>query len=281
MQLTRRPVGSELRFRKEGEFFNSLARDAMRDLDDIAVPLDCPANAVLFQEWETPTRLLILLDGCAKISMNTSTGRKVILRIARPTELLALSPILTGRSHELTAETLHRCRIASIPRQMFLDFLTRHPDVYQCVARELSLERSRACARMRIIEHSSLAAARLAMFLLEWSVGSSVIDRKARFTVYLTHEEIGECLGAARETVTRAFADLKQRELIDIHGSVVIISNRFALEDYAHRPHPALDAAARSQSGRVGRPVAAIQARAAREMNRHVRHPRIRVPELR
>lgn len=272
MLLIQDPGRSGRRLCKEGEFFNSLSPDAMRDLQDIARALDCPAKAVLFQEQQLPTRMLILLDGCAKISLNSSTGRRVILRIAKPTEFLGLSAVLSGKFHEVTAETLHRCRLASIPRQSFLDFLMRHPAVYQGLARELSLEVNRVCEQLRIVSHSSLAAVRLAMLLLEWSVDSRVTNRKNCLTVLLNHEEIGECIGTARETVTRAFDNLKQRKLIAIHGSVVII-NRIALEAYADGTHTgaAGRASVPGPSGR--RPhVAAIDMRGTEEMNQRVRH---------
>lgn len=37
----------------------------------------------------------------------------------------------------------------------------------------------------------------------------------------LTHEEIGEMIGASRETVTRVFADLKNRSVVERNGSTL------------------------------------------------------------
>ena len=48
-----------------------------------------------------------------------------------------------------------------------------------------------------------------------------------------THGEIGEFIGASRETVTRTFRDFKDREVLEARGSTLIISNRRALEVYA------------------------------------------------
>ena len=57
--------------------------------------------------------------------------------------------------------------------------------------------------------------------------------RGTRLKVSLTHEEIGECIGTSRETVTRTLSDFKKSQLVDLHGSTMMISNMLALESYA------------------------------------------------
>ena len=46
----------------------------------------------------------------------------------------------------------------------------------------------------------------------------------------LTHKEIGETIGASRETVTRLFAHFKREGLIEIHGSTLLIADKPNLE---------------------------------------------------
>ena len=240
-----------------GEFFNSLAPAAAREFQAIVQPVCYPAKAVMFQEQQASTGILILLEGYAKISVNSSDGRRLILWIARPPEVLGLTSVLSGSAHEVTAETLHPCRIASISRQAVLDFLIRHPAVYQSMARELSLEMSRACEQMRILGLSSSAAVKLARLLLEWSAGGRMIHEGTCVSVSLTHEEMGECIGATRETVSRAMADLRQRQLIDGFGSTLIIPNRFALEAYARGLQGAALSAVQTRAERLRNPVRA------------------------
>jgi CRP/FNR family transcriptional regulator len=51
----------------------------------------------------------------------------------------------------------------------------------------------------------------------------------------LTHAEIGECIGVARETVSRTLSEFKLRELVEQRGATLVISNVRALEIYADR----------------------------------------------
>jgi CRP/FNR family transcriptional regulator len=46
----------------------------------------------------------------------------------------------------------------------------------------------------------------------------------------LTHEEIAEFIGTTRETVTRTLSEFKNRNLVALQGSTLMISDRAALE---------------------------------------------------
>ena len=47
------------------------------------------------------------------------------------------------------------------------------------------------------------------------------------------HEEIAQMIGTSRETVTRLFADLKKRQIVQAKGSTLIIRNKVALKAMA------------------------------------------------
>jgi hypothetical protein len=70
---------------------------------------------------------------------------------------------------------------------------------------------------------------RLNRFLLEWSADEGNSCNESRFSLMLTHEEIGEYTGVSRESVTRGLGDLKKRHLLRVHGSTVVIPNRGSL----------------------------------------------------
>jgi CRP/FNR family cyclic AMP-dependent transcriptional regulator len=259
-----------------GEFFNSISAAVLREFLSIVLPVYCPGNVVLFQEQQPPTRILVLLEGFAKISVNSSGGKRMILWIAGQGELLGLSSVLSGSAHRVTAETLQPCRIASVSRQQFLDLLTRHPAVYQSLARELCLEINRACGQMGIVGLSPSVAVRVARLLLEWSADGQVTDRGTRVNVSLTHGEMSECIGAARETVSRAIAELRRRRLIDVHSSSLFVTNRFALEAYAGVLSPSPLDAASARAKRLShargqaipsRTVIEMRSRANRDLN--------------
>jgi CRP/FNR family transcriptional regulator, cyclic AMP receptor protein len=240
MGSTHRTDPIETRPHRPGEFFSFLPSEAISDLQSFVSVVCLPAHMVLFEEEQEARNIVILVEGCAKISVNSSDGRRLILWIAKPGALLGLTSVLRGSCHEVTAETVHPCTIASIRRQEFLDFLLRHPAAYQGVARELSVEMSRACDQMRIMGLSASATIKLAWLLLKWSDGGRMTRWGTSVAVPMTHEEMGECIGVTRETVSRAMTYLRRRGLIDVQDSALIVTNRFALGAFAKGLHRAV-----------------------------------------
>ena len=45
----------------------------------------------------------------------------------------------------------------------------------------------------------------------------------------LTHEEIAQRIGTSRETVTRLFASLRERQIVQGSGEALVIQNKAAL----------------------------------------------------
>jgi CRP/FNR family transcriptional regulator len=218
---------------RSGESIVRLSPEALSEFESFKVSFNCPAHTILFIEEQTPSRILFLLAGQVKLSMNSRAGRRLIFGIANPGETLGLAPVLSGSSYDITAETLCPCGLASMDREKFLGFLMRNPHAYLNVTRELCLERARACEQVRTLGLATTAPSKLARLLLEWCVDGQMTEDGTRIFCSLTHGEIGEFIGASRETVTRIFSDFRCQELLESRGSTLIISNRRLLEAYA------------------------------------------------
>lgn len=216
-----------------GGFFNKLTPAAIQDMEAMQNPMHHPAHRVLFTEKESSRGVYIVLAGEVKLSINSSEGRRLSLRIARKGEILGMASALSGSTYEMTAETLYPATIGHIGREDFLKFLARHPEVYPAVVDELSRNVNMACERLRAVGLSSSAPEKLAKLLLDWSENGQTTECGTRFRFYLTHEQIGEFIGASRETVTRTIGTLKHRRLVDFQGSLVTIPSRTALATYA------------------------------------------------
>lgn len=219
---------------RRSEFFSHLSAAARADLESLIFPSAYPANMALFIEGQPSTGIVIVLEGEVKLSMNSSEGRRLSLRIARAGEVLGLSSVLSGTPYEVTADALYPVKIAHISRNAFLQFLSRQPDAYQAVAREMARRFNSACEQLRTVGLASTVPEKLARLLLEWSDEGKKSETGSRCRLSLTHEQIGEFIGASRETVTRTLTAFKTRRLVDLHGSMLTIPSRNALESYAH-----------------------------------------------
>jgi CRP/FNR family transcriptional regulator len=216
-----------------GGFFSKLSAEAVRDLVSLEHPTSYPSNMIVFSEKDSLPGVYVVLEGEVKLSINSSDGRRLIMRIAKKGEILGLDSALTGRASEITAETLYPAKLAIISRQNFLGFMVRHPEAYKTVTEELGRQIGMACAQLRTVALSSSAPEKLARLLLEFSQNGQVTDAGAKFRFSLTHEEIGEFIGTSRETVTRTLSAFKTRRLVDFKGSTLTIPSKTALASYA------------------------------------------------
>src|SRR5215203_5049491 len=71
---------------------------------------------VLFAEGEPARGIHILRAGKATVSISSSAGRVVILRIAQAGDVLGLNSVLQNSAHETTVKTLEPCRTNFIAR---------------------------------------------------------------------------------------------------------------------------------------------------------------------
>jgi CRP/FNR family transcriptional regulator len=175
-----------------------------------------------------------VLEGEVKLSINSADGRRLNLSIARKGEILGLASALFGKEYLMTAETLYPCKLVHLGQRELQGFLMRHADAYQTLTQELGRQLTTACEQLRTLGLSASVPEKLARLLLEWSEGGQATAEGTRFRFSLTHEEIGEFIGASRETVTRTLTLFKTRHLVSFHGSTLVIPNRQALESFAH-----------------------------------------------
>ena len=218
---------------RAGEFFQKLSPVALADLTAIRPAKNHDAGDVLFSERRSTPGVFLIREGRVRLSMNSSDGKRLSLRIARAGEILGLTSALSGNVCETTAETLSSAKIVQISAVEFFAFLSRHPEVYKLVTEEVSQQYNLACDQLRTVGLSSSAPEKLARLLLDLSENGQTTEQGTRFRFLLTHEEIGEFIGASRETVTRTLGAFKLRRLVALNGSTLTIPNRRALESYA------------------------------------------------
>ena len=215
---------------REDRLFCNLSPSAVQRLAAITSAAAYPKGATLFVEGQSPRGVFVICSGLVKLSTSSADGRSLILRIAESGEVLGLPAAVTGKPYELTADVIEPTQANFITREDFLRFLREHGEAALRVAQQLGETYHSAVAEMRMIGLSHSAAEKLARFLLDLSTGSDDRKGEVKLTLTLTHEEIAQMIGASRETVTRLFADFKKKQLLQIKGSTLIITNKAGLQ---------------------------------------------------
>lgn len=213
---------------KENGFLCHLSPVAAREFESIKSSSFYPEGSTLFLENEPAQGIFLLCSGKIKLSVSSRVGKTLITQLARPGEILGLSACMSGSAYEVSAEALYPSKIAFIRREEFLRFINRFPEVYQAVTRQLNVQYSRACEQLRTVGLSTSAHEKVARLFLDWS--SEEASESTQIKMALTHEQIAECVGSTRETITRTLSEFKNKHLVTFKGATVTIPSRSALQ---------------------------------------------------
>jgi CRP/FNR family transcriptional regulator, cyclic AMP receptor protein len=95
---------------------------ALQTFENIKFATAYPPGAVLFVEGQMPRGIFVICKGSV-LSINSSSGRTVIVKLAEAAEVLGLSATISGKPYEVTAETIDPCQVNFVKREDFLEFL--------------------------------------------------------------------------------------------------------------------------------------------------------------
>src|SRR5215213_9606672 len=220
----------------QGGFFCSLQQTTLQNLDALKISNLYPRGSVLFIEGQPSQGVYILCQGRIKLSTCSRDGKVIILQIAEAGEVLGLSAVVSGSLFEATAEVIEPCQISFVRKSDFLRLLQQNTDACLNAVRQLSQNYQTAHGQICSLGLSSSVADKLAKLFLGWcgSNGSTSYNGNGNGSVHLkihyTHEEIAEMIGTSRETVSRLLKNFRERKLISLKGSELVIHDRRRLE---------------------------------------------------
>jgi CRP/FNR family transcriptional regulator len=217
---------------KSDGFFCDLSEPALKAFEAIKYTIVHPEGTVLFAEGESPRGVFMLCKGRVKLTITSSEGKMLILRIVRPGEILGLHSAVSGKPYQATAETLEPSQTNLIRRDDFLRLLRSHGEASLHATRQLSSSYQTACDQIRSLGLTHSAPEKLARFLLEWSVQGKETKQGIRVKLALTHEEIGQLIGTSRETVSRTLGEFRSKQIASLNDSILLIQNKEALEKF-------------------------------------------------
>jgi CRP/FNR family transcriptional regulator, cyclic AMP receptor protein len=179
--------------------------------------------------------MMAVLNGNVRISVPAVDGREIVLAILHENEVFGEIAMLDGKERTADARAMTPCTLAILERRDVLAFMDRHPSAWLRLVEVL-------CDRMRrtdlhIAEVALLQLPiRLAKALLRMSDLEPItsIGRK-NATIQLSQRELGNLVGAARESVNKCLREWQRAGIVRIESSLIIIADRATLEALAEQ----------------------------------------------
>ena len=185
-------------------------------LADRCVTRTVAAGTLLFRAGDPCRGLYLVAEGRVRIFRLHHDGREQVLHVEGPGRAVAELPLFDGGAYPASAVASEPARLVFLPREAFEGALRASPDAAQAVIRALG-------RRLRHLVHvaETLAfrdvAARLALLLVGYAerLGTPAPEGGVAFALDRTQEELSLEIGTARESVSRAWRQLRTQGLLD------------------------------------------------------------------
>ncbi len=175
--------------------------------------------------------MMAILDGSVRISVPSSDGKEVVLAILHAGEVFGEIALLDGKGRTADARAMTRCNIAVLDRRDVLAFFQRQPNAWPKLV-EVLCERLRRTdehlAEMALLEIPlRLAKALLRLLARDAHAGGAAAQ------VALTQRELGNMVGASRESVNKCLNEWQRRGIVRIDDNIITIVDRALLKQLA------------------------------------------------
>ena len=207
----------------EVDIFKGIAPAELKTFFNAMELQNYPAEKVLFRPEDTTERLYILLKGQVDQYLLTSNGKRLVTRRIKPGSVFGIMGLLGQTMQGNFAETTEDSNVYIATRNDILMLLKRQPVVALNIL-EVVGNRLRLLEELLVKSAYSPVNTRLADFLL------TNADPVSGVLSNITHEEIGNTIGAVRQTVTEALSRMRKQGLILTRQKQVQIIDRQGLE---------------------------------------------------
>lgn len=222
---------------REGEAYAALracklwaaaSDEAVARLAEHAKVRSVPRGTMLAEEGEPADRFGVVVQGRARVFHLGADGRTITFESLDRADALAAVAALAGGRYPASIEATTPTTVAWLPRNDLFELIESEPKVARNLIANLA---SRVVHFTQVVQSLSMdVPARLARYLFQRSlaVGRTtpsglVVD------LGMTKAELASALGTVPETLSRAFAKLRDEGLLEVRSSDVVVHDVGAL----------------------------------------------------
>jgi CRP/FNR family transcriptional regulator, cyclic AMP receptor protein len=188
-------------------------------------------NESIFLMGSPGDSMVAVLSGTIRISVPSVVGKEIVLAILGPGEICGEIALLDGKERAADARAATECSVVVLERRDVLAFLSQYPAAWPKLIDVL-------CERLRTTDQQvaefalSAVPVRLAKALLRLATSDDQpLNGRTGRRVHLTQRELGNIIGATRESVNKYLRAWQRKGYVRIADRLIVITNRAAMED--------------------------------------------------
>ena len=181
-------------------------------------------NIIFIPEFPACEKLYLLSEGRIEMYRLTANGKRLVTRYVSPGRIFGVRGIFDRRMQKIYAEAVMDSTIGVISRAQVMEHLKLQPELMLRILETM-------CTRLYLLEDHLVESVynpitiRLAYYLL------TNADETSSVLTDITHEEIGNRIGAVRQTVTETLGLFREQGLIQTKPGQIQIIDRQRLKE--------------------------------------------------
>lgn len=214
-----------IRLLKKVGIFQRLSPAVLKRIAGLAAFRSFRKDETIFTAAATGDCLYVLLKGRIKIYATAANGRVKTLAYLEAGDFFGEMALIEDESRSASARVLTDTEVALIHQRDFRRLLKDNPELSFEFMRTLCYRLRRADAEISALTFQNVVG-RIAMILLDLSQRYGQKSKEGnRIQIPLTHQELSELGGTAREVVTRALNIFRRSNCINYDQHYITILN--------------------------------------------------------
>lgn len=198
--------------------FRTLPEPLLRSLAEVMHSRVVEKGEYLFLQGDSADGFYVIVKGRVKVHRLGSDGREQLLHLFAEGEVVGEVPVFKGGRYPACAAADSRAEVLYLPGDRFLELGEENPSILLEMLAVLSM---RLRTFVELIDDLSLkeVSARLAKHLLDLRTRAG----KDRFPLETSKTVLASRIGTISSTISRTFAKMKSRGIIDVEGARIRI----------------------------------------------------------
>ncbi|MGD0914900.1 MAG: Crp/Fnr family transcriptional regulator [Thermodesulfobacteriota bacterium] len=213
--------------------FAGLQERDLRKVRAITLPRMYRKKEVLFSDGEEAKGFYVILSGKVKLYKISPEGKEQILHVVSAPDAFAEAALFLEGTYPAFAEALSDSQLLFFPKRNFIELIEKNPQLSINMIVSLSQYLKKFAS---LIEELSLreVSSRIAKYLIDLSLKSSKEGKSpTEIELDLSKTQLASKLGTISETLSRTFAKMKSKRIIDVRRNRILILNRELLGEMA------------------------------------------------
>jgi CRP-like cAMP-binding protein len=207
--------------------FAELSEEQLSKVAGLAVVKNFAAREAVVSQGDPARSLFAIVRGKLKVTSSGPDGRDVVLSIMSEGEVFGEVALLDGGLRSATCTAMEPCELLAIDRSEFMALLEQSPGIAVKLLQVLGARVRRLSQRSEdtaLLDVPSRLARCLVGLAERFGEKRRSPLRGIEITLKLSQQELGDMVGATRESVNKNFGDWTRQGLLElVSGRMVIL----------------------------------------------------------